>query len=425
MFIDKAKIYIKAGNGGDGAVSFFRDKLTTNGGPDGGTGGKGGDVVFVVDKSANNLVHYYYDKHFRAKDGENGGKKNIYGKSADDLIVKVPKGTVIKDFETGKVIADMFYADQKQVILKGGIGGRGNAKFANSVRQAPRFSELGEKTEEKAVVLELKTIADVGLVGFPNVGKSTLLSVVSSAKPKIANYHFTTLVPNLGVAKYMEYNFLIADIPGLIEGAAEGVGLGHDFLRHIERTKMIVHVVDISGFEGRDPIEDFKIINKELEDYSKELAKAPQIVVLNKTDILQPDSTNVEDFKEAYGKDYKIITMSAVTTKGTKELLQEIAKVLPTIKAKEPIAIEEFNFDTRDKTSLNIKHLKMGDENIYDVSGGLINHLARSIVLTDMESFSYFQRRLKSDGIMDEIRKAGAEEGDTIRILGTEFELID
>lgn len=422
MFIDKTKIYIKAGNGGSGAVAFHREKYITNGGPSGGDGGRGGSIIFEVSPHMNNLVDYHFTKHFRAEDGEDGQKKNMYGKYGEDIIIKVPKGTIIRDFETNKIVADMFYKDEKKVILRGGNGGRGNAKFANSVRQAPAFSETGEKTIERSVTLELKTIADVGLVGFPNVGKSTLLSVISGAKPKIANYHFTTLSPNLGVAKYNDKAFVVADIPGLIEGASEGVGLGHDFLRHVERTRMLVHVVDISGIEGRDPVEDFKAINKELESYSEKLARLNQIIVLNKIDLLFEDFSKLEEFKKVYGKDYKIIETSAVSNKGIKTLLQAITEMLFTIPIAVPDEIEEYEFDKRDKTHFEINILETG---VFEVTGGLINWMIRGVVLTDPESFAYFQKRLKEDGIINRLKEMGIKEGDMVNVAGIEFEFTD
>ena len=296
MYLDIATIFVKAGNGGDGIVSFHTEKYVAQGGPDGGDGGNGGDVIFVVDKSASTLIDFKFAKHFRAENGENGGAKNCKGKSGKPLYIKVPKGTVIKEKSSGNVLADMFYDDSEFLLQKGGLGGKGNARFATAQRKAPRFSQRGEKTQEIELTLELKTIADVGLVGFPNVGKSTILSVVSAAKPKIANYHFTTLTPNLGVVKYYDRDFVLADIPGLIEGASEGAGLGHNFLRHVERVRLIVHVVDISGIEGRDPYEDFVTINAELENYSIKLAGLEQIVVANKCDLLEDEGV-IDEFE--------------------------------------------------------------------------------------------------------------------------------
>lgn len=320
MFVDQAKIYIKAGDGGDGAVSFHREKYVAAGGPDGGDGGKGGDIVFVVDDNISNLIDFRYKRKYVAEKGQNGGGKNCSGRNAPDLVVKVPRGTVVKEIKSGRILADLS-TDEPAVIAHGGKGGRGNAHFATSTRQIPKFAKPGFRGDEYEVMLELKLIADVGLVGFPNVGKSTLISVVSAAKPKIANYHFTTLTPVLGVVKIEEgKSFVMADIPGLIEGASEGVGLGHEFLRHVERCRLIVHVIDVSGSEGRDPIEDFKAINHELENFSMELAEAPQIVAANKSDMATPEQ--VERLRN-YVEDQGLLfyEISAATTKGTKELM--------------------------------------------------------------------------------------------------------
>lgn len=325
MFVDQAKIYIKAGDGGDGAVSFHREKYVAAGGPDGGDGGKGGDIVFVVDDNISNLIDFRYKRKYVAEKGQNGGSKNCSGRNAPDLVVKVPRGTVVKEIKSGRILADLS-TDEPAVIAHGGKGGRGNAHFATSTRQIPKFAKPGFRGDEYEVMLELKLIADVGLVGFPNVGKSTLISVVSAAKPKIANYHFTTLTPVLGVVKIEEgKSFVMADIPGLIEGASEGVGLGHEFLRHVERCRLIVHVIDVSGSEGRDPIEDFKAINHELENFSMELAEAPQIVAANKSDMATPEQ--VERLRN-YVEDQGLLfyEISAATTKGTKELMYEIGR---------------------------------------------------------------------------------------------------
>ncbi|MDD4211253.1 MAG: GTPase ObgE [Clostridia bacterium] len=422
MFIDKTKILIKAGNGGDGSVSFRKEKYVPNGGPNGGDGGNGGSIIFEVTPHMNNLSDYHFTKHFRAEDGENGSTNNKYGRYGQDIVIKVPKGTIIKDAQTGKVVADMFFDDDKKVLLKGGKGGRGNAKFATSVRQAPAFSEMGEKAVEKEVILELKTIADIGLIGFPNVGKSTLLSVITSAKPKIANYHFTTISPNLGVAYYHSKSFVVADIPGLIEGASEGVGLGHAFLRHIERTRMLVHVIDIAAVDGRNPLEDFKIINNELKSYSKKLASLLQIVVLNKMDLLFDDFSKLEEFKKKYGKKYKIIEVSAATHTGLDELLDTIIKNLETLPTSEPDEVETFDFDVKDKTFFEVN---IDEDGVFVVSGGLIDEMIRGIVLTDTQSFAYFQKRLKQDGIIKRLKEMGIQENDLVRIGYVEFEYSD
>lgn len=420
MFVDKTQITIKAGNGGDGSISFLRDKQTMNGGPDGGNGGNGGSIIFTVDPGINNLVDYYYTKHFRAENGTNGGHLKCSGKNGQDLIIKVPQGTIIKD-QDGNVVADMFSIDQKTIVLKGGKGGRGNYNFATPRRQAPSFAETGVKTKEYTVTLELKTIADVGLIGFPSVGKSKILSVLTSAKPKIADYHFTTLSPNLGVANFYDQNFLIADIPGLIEGASEGKGLGFDFLRHVERTRMLVHVIDIASVDGRDPIEDFVVINKELYNYSKTLAKVPQIIVLNKIDLLNGDLSKVEEFKKVYGKDYKIVTFSAATRENYNELMKTILETLSNLPKLESIKSEVFNLDNEDKTSFEIS--KEGE--IFVVSGNYVDELIRLINLADTESIAYFQRRLKNDGVIDKLLSMGLKEGDVIRFGTREFEYFE
>ena len=421
MFVDKTRIFLKAGDGGDGAVSFLRDRTTMTGGPDGGNGGKGGDIVFVVDTGLNNLVDFYYTKHFRAENGVNGGHLKCNGKAGKDLIIKVPQGTVVKDAENGNIVADMFSKDQSVIILKGGEGGRGNAMFANSRRQAPAFGETGEKTKEYAVDLELKTIADVGLIGFPCVGKSKILSKLTSAKPKIADYHFTTLTPNLGVANYSNQNFLIADIPGLIEGASEGKGLGFEFLRHVERTRMLVHVVDIAAVDGRDPLEDFVVINEELKKYSKQHSLDPQIVVLNKIDLLYDDKSKLEEFMNKYGSDYTIIPFSAATLENKNQLMQAIVETLSKLKPLEPMKAETFSLDKRDFTKFEITK----EGNVYVVSGDLIDDLIRGIILEEPESLAYFQKRLKWSGVHDKLVGMGIKEGDVVRIGAFEFEFFE
>jgi len=439
MFIDKVKINIKAGNGGNGAVSFRREKGIPLGGPDGGAGGMGGDIIFSADRNSNNLGEFRYVKHFRAKDGEKGFKKNSSGKSAENLVVKVPRGTIILDADTQKIIADIYEYDKEYTILRGGKGGRGNTCFKTPTRQAPAFSEQGEQTKEHEVILELKTIADVGIIGFPNAGKSTLLSVISNSKPKIGNYYFTTLFPNLGVVNFYDHSFVVADIPGLIEGASGGAGLGHDFLRHIERTRMLVHLIDIAGSDGRDPIEDYKIINKELKAFSKKLAELPQLIVLNKSDIASKqqirrfvDSVEsgpslvssgvAEKFPEKCEGCPKIIVISALKHENIEALIKEIYSMLQTLPVPEPAAIEEYDFDKKDKTSVSILKL---DSNYFEVSGGFIDELIRGIVISDYVSNAYFQKRLKDDGIIDKLKAAGAKEGDTIKIKDVEFELVD
>lgn len=427
MFLDIAKIKIQAGNGGDGLVSFHRTKLTMNGGPDGGNGGKGGDVYFVAKNDLSTLYSFKFKTKFKAGDGERGGKQLCAGKDGEDLYIAVPCGTVVKDSHTGKVLADLTEENVPVRILRGGGGGRGNNFYATPTRQAPHFAQTGERTKMYEVVLELKTIADVGLVGYPNVGKSTLLSTITNARPKIANYHFTTLTPNLGVVDYYGNNFVIADIPGLIEGASEGVGLGHEFLKHVERVRLIVHMIDISGFEGRDSYEDYVKINKELESYSKVLSNLPQIVVLTKTDLLSEDILNekIEDFSNKVrksNKDIKIVPISAISNKGLDDLKKEIWTKLEKLPKSKPIEVEQFELDARDKTSLEIT---VEEDGAYRISGGLIDNIIRGVVLDDMESFAYFQRRLKQDGILDKLHEAGAKDGDTVRIKEIEFVLTD
>lgn len=420
MFIDKVKIYIKAGNGGNGIVSFHREKYVAKGGPDGGNGGTGGNIIFRVNKDLNNLVSFHYSKHFRAADGEKGDKKRCNGKDGKSLVIEVPRGTIIRNAENNRIIEDIFDEGKDYVVLKGGRGGKGNAFFATPTRQAPHFSQSGEQTKEYAVILELKTIADVGLIGFPNVGKSTLLSVVTNANPKIANYHFTTLTPNLGVVKYYDHDFVVADIPGLIEGASEGLGLGHDFLRHIERTRMLIHVVDISSIDGRKPYEDYVTINNELAKFSDKLAHLPQIIALNKCDLLQ-DNSAIEEFRSHFDSSVKIVEISALSKKNVKDLIKETYDLLVTLPEREAIAIEEYNFDFKDTTSIKIDFVN----NAYEVTGGYIDNLIRSVVLSDYASNAFFQKRLKDDGILDKLRENGAKNGDTVRIGNIEFEFLD
>lgn len=419
MFLDIATIFVKAGNGGDGIVSFHTEKYVAQGGPDGGDGGNGGSIVFVVDKGASTLIDFKFAKHFRAENGENGGAKTCRGKNGKDLTIKVPRGTLIRDKKTGAVLADMFYDDNEFVLQKGGFGGKGNARFATAQRKAPRFCQMGEKTEEIELTLELKTIADVGLVGFPNVGKSTLLSVVSSAKPKIANYHFTTLSPNLGVVKVYDDAFVMADIPGLIEGASEGAGLGFRFLRHVERVRLIVHIVDVSGSEGRDPYEDYLKINRELENYSAKLAALPQIICANKCDLIT-DPSVIDAFEQKIGR--KAIRLSALTQEGTQELIRETYRQLQDLPKVEPIPVEMVRTEDKDHTSYLITKDEDGN---FEVMGGLIDLLVRNVVLDDYESFRYFQKMLKDKGVISALRRNGCKEGDVVRIADIEFDFID
>ena len=424
MFVDQAKIYIKAGDGVDVAVSFHREKYVAAGGPDGGDGGKGGDIVFVVDDNISNLIDFRYKRKYVAEKGQNGGGKNCSGRNAPDLVVKVPRGTVVKEIKSGRILADLS-TDEPAVIAHGGKGGRGNAHFATSTRQIPKFAKPGFRGDEYEVMLELKLIADVGLVGFPNVGKSTLISVVSAAKPKIANYHFTTLTPVLGVVKIEEgKSFVMADIPGLIEGASEGVGLGHEFLRHVERCRLIVHVIDVSGSEGRDPIEDFKAINHELENFSMELAEAPQIVAANKSDMATPEQ--VERLRN-YVEDQGLLfyEISAATTKGTKELMYgvwERLSVLPPVKQFEaqPLTQEEIDDKLISKKDFRVTV----EDGVYFVEADWLLDILRTANMDDYSSLQYFQNVLRTSGIIDKLEEMGIEEGDTVSIFDFEFEYL-
>lgn len=424
MFVDQAKIYIKAGDGGDGAVSFHREKYVAAGGPDGGDGGKGGDIVFVVDDNISNLIDFRYKRKYVAEKGQNGGAKNCSGRNAPDLVVKVPRGTVVREIKSGRILADLS-TDEPAIIAHGGKGGRGNAHFATSTRQIPKFAKPGFRGDEYEVMLELKLIADVGLVGFPNVGKSTLISVVSAAKPKIANYHFTTLTPVLGVVKIEEgKSFVMADIPGLIEGASEGVGLGHEFLRHVERCRLIVHVIDVSGSEGRDPIEDFKAINHELENFSMELAEAPQIVAANKSDMATPEQ--VERLRN-YVEDQGLLfyEISAATTKGTKELMYgvwERLSVLPPVKQFEaqPLTQEELDDKLISKKDFRVTV----EDGVYFVEADWLLDILRTANMDDYSSLQYFQNVLRTSGIIDKLEEMGIEEGDTVSIFDFEFEYL-
>ena len=425
MFVDKAVIKIKAGDGGDGAVSFHREKYVAAGGPDGGDGGKGGDIVFAVDDSLSTLIDFRYKRKFVAERGQNGSAKNCTGRNAPDLIIKVPRGTVVRDAATGRVMADMS-SDEPKVLARGGKGGKGNARFATPTRQIPKFSKPGFMGEAFEVSLELKLLADVGLVGFPNVGKSTLISVVSAAKPKIANYHFTTLTPVLGVVKISEgHSFVMADIPGLIEGASEGVGLGHEFLRHVDRCRLIIHVVDVSGSEGRDPKEDFEIINRELKNFSEDLAKRPQIIAANKCDMATP--VQIADFKAfAEKQGLTVFEISAATTQGTKELIdaayRELEK-LPPIKEYEvePPAPAELDEQAGNGERFEITR---GDDAVFYVTAPWLEHIMRTVDMDDYASLQYFQRVLRNSGIIDKLEEMGIEEGDTVNIFGFEFDFV-
>lgn len=421
LFTDKVKITIKSGDGGDGMNSFKSFKGKPACGPDGGDGGNGGAVYIVADGSINDLLFFRYTYKFAAGNGERGGTNKCFGRCGDDVIIKVPVGTVVKDAETGTVIADMFTENEKKLIAEGGRGGKGNVRFTTSRRHAPNFAQKGEKTEPHTLILELKVIADVGIIGFPNVGKSTLLSKISAARPKIANYHFTTLSPNLGVVKYYDNSFVAADIPGLIEGAAQGAGLGHDFLRHIERTRMLLHVVDISGCEGRDPIEDFKLINSELLSYSKVLASLPQVIALNKCDVSGAEE-NIKAFKKKYSKRYKIFPITAVNGDGTDKLIEgvfDILKELPPVKRIE----SDENFTYTKSGNLDFEIYMDGDA--YVVVGSLVDMLCRNVSLDDPDSMAYFQKILREKGVVSELRKMGIKDNDTVIVGDVEFDFVN
>ena len=418
LFTDKVKITVKSGDGGDGMNSFKSFKGYALGGPDGGDGGKGGDVYVVGDKDKNDLVDFRFGAKFTAGNGERGGTNNRFGKGGDDVVISLPLGTLMRDAETGKILCDVYTDGEKKLIARGGNGGKGNVRFTTARRHAPHFAQKGEKTQVHTLILELKVIADVGLIGFPNVGKSTLLSKISAAKPKIANYHFTTLSPNLGVVKYYDKSFVAADIPGLIEGAAEGAGLGHDFLRHIERTHMLVHVVDISGVEGRDPWEDFKKINAELKEYSEKLASLPQLVALNKCDIYGAEE-HIKAFRKKCRGKYKLFPITAVTGDGTRELIEGIFEVLDTLPPAEPVPADEFEYERADVNEFFID--KDEEENVWYVTGGLVDMLERNVVLNDPDSMAYFQKVLKDKGVIKALREKGVAEDDTVVVGGVEF----
>lgn len=421
MFIDYTKIIIKSGDGGNGATTFRREKYVAAGGPDGGDGGNGGNIYFQVDKDKNTLIDFRYNRKFKAQNGENGTGSHCNGKYGEDLYIRVPIGTVIKDVETGKVVADLSEPNQTELILKGGRGGRGNSHFKTATRQAPRFSEDGEKGEEKEVVLELKLLADVGLLGFPNVGKSTFLKAVTDAKPKIANYHFTTLEPNLGVVKTKDGNgFVIADIPGIIEGASEGVGLGIQFLRHVERTRLLLHFLDVSGQEGRNPIEDFYAINQELKKYSEKLSTRKQIIVANKVDIIQDETILKEVEKLAKKENLEIYQISAATKQGVQELIDYVATKLKQLPKEELVEIEEKVIYTLEEKQdqWTIKE----EDGVFIVSGRAVERLMGRVNIEDNESMYYLQKSLKNMGIEDKLKKMGVCEGDTVILAGWELE---
>lgn len=426
MFADTAKIYIKSGKGGDGHVSFRREKFVPDGGPDGGDGGKGGDVIFVVDKGLNTLNDFRYIHKFCAENGEEGKNKRCSGNNGADLIIKVPEGTVLKELESGKIVADMSHGNEYQVILKGGRGGKGNMHYATSTMQAPKYAQPGQAAQELNIVLELKCIADVGLVGFPNVGKSTFLSRVTNARPKIANYHFTTLNPNLGVVDLGQgQGFVIADIPGLIEGASEGIGLGHQFLKHIERTKVIIHIVDAASVEGRDPIEDIRTINSELEKYNPELLKKPQIIAANKMDVFygEEKEETIAKLTDAFKADgIRVIPVSAVSGEGVKELLYAVNDMLRNLDPEPIVYAPDFIYEEKIDTSLPYTVFYDEEEKVYIVEGPRIERMLGYTNLESEKGFDFFQKFLKTNGILDKLEELGISEGDTVRLYGWDFD---
>ena len=421
MFVDRVKIHVKGGNGGNGMVSFFRAKYITHGGPDGGDGGRGGDVIFVGDESMGTLMDFRYKTMFKAGNGQDGGNRNCFGKDGESVVIKVPVGTVIREAESGKIMADITKHGEEKILIHGGKGGKGNQHFATPTRQAPRYAEPGRVAKEYDFILELKLIADVGLIGFPNVGKSTLLSMVTNANPKIANYHFTTLAPNLGVVegRYGD-SFVLADIPGLVEGASEGVGLGHAFLRHVERTKVFIHVVDAAGVEGDDPVENVRKINQELEAYNPELMKRPQVIAANKTDIPGSEE-NVERLKEAYEKEgFEVFPISAATNKGLDELLTKVAEILKNYP--EDIVFEE-EYEEYDEVAVDQEPFTIEiEDEVYVVRGVGVEKMIGYTNIDTEKGFAFFQRYLKEKGIIEALEEKGIQEGDTVRIYDMEFE---
>ena len=420
MFTDYVKILIKSGDGGDGAVTFRREKYVAAGGPDGGDGGNGGSIYFQVDPNANTLIDFRYNKKFKAQNGENGSGSNCYGKKGEDLYINVPIGTIIKDAETGKVVADLSKEGQVELVLKGGHGGKGNSHFATSTRQAPRFAQGGEKGEEKEIILELKLLADVGLLGFPNVGKSTFLSVVTAARPKIANYHFTTIDPNLGVVKTKTGNsFVIADIPGIIEGASEGVGLGIQFLRHVERTRLLLHVVDASGLEGRNPVEDYYTINEELKKYSEKLVTRKQILVANKIDVMQDEELLKELEELAKKENIELFKISGVTGEGVENLINRVEQVLKELPHEELIEEEEkIVYTLEEKEDFTVTK----EKDKFLVEGKAVYRIMSRVNMEDNESLYYFHKCLENTGINSKLKEMGIQEGDIVKMLDWEFE---
>ena len=423
MFADRTKIIIRSGKGGDGHCSFRRELYVANGGPDGGDGGKGGDLVFEVDEGLNTLMNYRHKRKFSAGDGEEGGKRRCHGKSGEDLVLKVPPGTVIRELKSGKVTADMSGDNKRQIVLKGGKGGLGNQHFATATMQVPKYAQPGKPAMELEVLLELKVIADVGLVGFPNVGKSTLLSRVTNAEPKIANYHFTTLNPNLGVVDLDDSKgFVMADIPGLIEGASEGAGLGHEFLRHIERTKMMIHVVDVAGTEGRDPVDDIYKINTELASYNKDLANRPQVIAANKMDLMYPEADSLDRLKAEFEpKGIPVFAISGVSGQGLAELLYYVSRQLEQMDS-EPVVFAQEYFPEDELIYEELPYTVTVEEGVYVVEGPKIEKMLGYTNLDSEKGFAFFQRFLKEGGILDELEQKGITEGDTVKMYGLQFD---
>ena len=421
MFIDQAKIILKAGNGGNGCVSFHREKYVPKGGPDGGDGGNGGSIVFVADNRIRTLQDIRFQRVYRAEPGDNGSGRNKKGKDGNDLVIHVPVGTVVRNEETGKVLLDLFVPDEKKILLHGGKGGWGNAHFATPTRRAPDFALDGERTLEHHVILEIKSIADVGLVGFPNAGKSTFLSAVSAATPKIAPYPFTTLQPNFGVASVGGESFVIADIPGIIEGAHMGVGLGHSFLKHIERTRILLLIIDMTGFDGRDPVEDYRVLLNELKSFSDELTMKMQFVVANKMDVPEA-AENLERLEREIAGKYEVFPISAVTGQGVKPLLFRLLQAIQELPAPEPFEVEEEIDQFENEREFSVYYDKTQD--VYVVEGGLINKLGRRTDPNDEKAMSYFQKELREYGIISKLEELGIQEGDTVQLLDMEFEYL-
>lgn len=419
LFVDKVSIRCKAGDGGNGCVSFHREKFVQAGGPDGGDGGRGGDIVFVATERMHTLMDFRYTRNFVAENGADGSANRCKGKSGEPLVIEAPVGTIVRDKESGAVLLDLFKPDERRVLLRGGNGGFGNSRFATPTRRAPNFAKPGEKTQAVELMLELKSIADVGLVGFPNVGKSTTLSVVTAARPKIANYHFTTLTPNLGIVRQDGDSFVLADIPGLVEGAADGVGLGHDFLRHVERTRLLIHVLDISGSEGRDPLEDYDAIMRELEQYG-DLINRPMLVAANKIDLPGSEENLQRLTEKLEGTDISIFPVSAATRKGFTELMRAAAAMLRELPPAQPF-FEETPFEDLAEESFTVRN----ENGVYVLSGPSMQHLVDSVNFGDEESLNWFHRTLRRWGVIDQLREAGAGEGDTVRLGDMEFEFVE